>query len=99
MTGCCFVVGGVDCSAAGDTDCSVAGGTVGFGAGGTGYSANGAAEHSVAGGPGAEDTENFVAGVVVTFVNFHPSPPHVLNFLHIWGSAVPMNNSLQLVWG
>ena len=51
---------------------------------------------------GAEDAENSVAGVVVHFgaaflvgfVNFHPSPPHVLDLLHIWGSMVPMCNSL-----
>ena len=87
--------------------CSVAGGAERFGAEGTGYSATGAAEQSVAGGTGAEDTENSVYGVVVHFratffvgfVNIHPSPPHVFHLLHIWGSVVPMCNSLQLVWG
>ena len=40
------------------------GGTEGFEAGGTGYSATGAAEHSVVWGTGAEDADNSVAGVV-----------------------------------
>ena len=65
----------------------VAGGTEGFGTGDTGYSA----EHFVAEGTGAEDTGNFVVGVdicfgakfSVCFVNFHPSPPHVLYLHHI----------------
>ena len=96
-----------DCSTVGGAEHSVAGSAEGFGAAGTGYSATGAAEHSVAGHTGAEDAENSVIGVVVHFgaaflvgfVNFHPSPPHVLHLIHIWGSVVPMCNSLQLVWG
>ena len=75
----------------------VAGGAEGFGAGGTGYSAG----HLVAGGTRDEDADNSVVGVgvhfgaafLVGFVNFHPSPPHVLYLLHIWGSVVPMCNS------
>ena len=81
-------------------------GAEGFGVGGTGYSATGAAEPSAAGGTGTEDAENYVARVVVHleaaffvgFVNFHPTPPHVLHLLHIWDSVVPMYNSLKLVW-
>ena len=84
------------CSAA------VAGGAEGFEAGGTGYSA----ELFVAGGAGAEDAGSSVVGVgvhfgaafSVCFVDFHPSPPHVLYLLHIWGSLFPMCNSLQLFW-
>ena len=82
----------------------VAGGAEGFGAGGTRYSA----EHFAAGDTWAEDTGNSVVGVCVhfqdafsvCFVNFHPSSPlHVLLRFCKWGNAVPMYNSLQLVWG
>ena len=94
------------CSAFRGAEHSAARSTEGFGAWGTGYSATGAAEHSVAGGTGAEVTKNSVTGVgvhfglafLVVFVNFHLSP-HVLHLLHIWGSMVPMCNSLQLAWG
>ena len=75
----------------------VAGGTEGCRAGGTGYFA----EQFVAGGTGAEDADITAVGVgvhfeavfLVGFVNFHPSAPHVLYPLHIWGSVVPMYNS------